>query len=261
MVECDPEWPRAVSIQLALIIGIVALIPVGFLVRKRFRDAPHPFPVDIAGQYDLNEVGRRYLAFRAEHKGREDGRSSSRFILSHLSAGADRALVDVGCGGGDELVAYRDLGFATAQGVECSEVMAAAARQRLGDASAIHAGSWSSIPFADDSQDYLVGRASLHYEEDLDQAYREAARVLKPGGMLIVVVGHPDNTANRGTVSRGGRRYVQLKLFQDRVPVTYPLHTVDDYLSPTFAEHFELVERQDIGQTKPNKLAIAARTR
>jgi ubiquinone/menaquinone biosynthesis C-methylase UbiE len=228
------------------------------------RLGPQAFPRSIDEQYDEDGVGLRYLAVLREKAGGEFRHPSAQFIRRQLRPEDGMSLLDVGCGGGEDLEHYRDLGFGGARGLECSHVMAGAARRRLGDR-AIMLGSWSRIPLPDSSLDYLVGRSSLHYEEDLDTAYREAGRVLRPGGMLVVIVAHPAKAANRRIVARGGREYVQDTLW-GQVPITYPRHTLEEYLSTVFADLFDLVERADIETERttgrePDQLGIAARRR
>jgi len=47
-----------------------------------------------------------------------------------------------------------------------------------------------SLPFADGAFDLVYGRAVLHHARDLQQLCREAARVLKPGGIFIATREH-----------------------------------------------------------------------
>jgi SAM-dependent methyltransferase len=47
-----------------------------------------------------------------------------------------------------------------------------------------------SLPFADASLDLVHGRQVLHHARDLKQLCREAARVLRPGGLLIATREH-----------------------------------------------------------------------
>ena len=42
-----------------------------------------------------------------------------------------------------------------------------------------------TIPMPDSSVDLVVGHAVLHHIPDLDQAFREILRVLKPGGRFV----------------------------------------------------------------------------
>ena len=53
-----------------------------------------------------------------------------------------------------------------------------------------------SLPFADESFDLVLGHAVLHHIPDLDRAFREFERVLRPGG-AIVFCGEPSRYGDR----------------------------------------------------------------
>ena len=106
---------------------------------------------------------------------------------------ADRAqarVLDLGCGGGHvsfavaaqvhEVVAY-DLS------PEMLGVVARAAAERgLGNL-VTQQGMVERLPFADASFDFVLSRYSAHHWLDLDAGLREAARVLRPGGVAAFV--------------------------------------------------------------------------
>lgn len=54
----------------------------------------------------------------------------------------------------------------------------------------------AELPFSDKSFDVVMGHAVLHHLPDLDAAFREFRRVLKPGG-LIVFAGEPSRYGDR----------------------------------------------------------------
>jgi ubiquinone/menaquinone biosynthesis C-methylase UbiE len=99
-------------------------------------------------------------------------------------------VLDIGTGTGRllELVAPR---AASALGIDASRAMLALARTRLATAGLAHCGVRQAdmyrLPLADASYDVAVLQMVLHYAEDPGAAIREAARVLRPGGRLVVV--------------------------------------------------------------------------
>jgi ubiquinone/menaquinone biosynthesis C-methylase UbiE len=221
-------------------------------------------PDQIDTQYD--QMGRKYIAAREADAIPEISHPLALYILNHLKESQGKSLVDVGCGGGEDLMAYRALGFAKTVGVDPSFVMVEAARKKLGDDTAAQLGKWTQLPFPDASQDYLIGRLSMHYEEDLDTAYREVARVLKPGGKLILIVAHPEKAKIREIIKKGDREYVHDKVYHNQVPITYPRHKMEEYFSAIFQELFELEDRIDIMKERahgiePDQMGFIARRR
>jgi ubiquinone/menaquinone biosynthesis C-methylase UbiE len=101
-------------------------------------------------------------------------------------------VLDVGCGcGADVFVASQ---MVTAQGraagLDLTPEMLAHARAAAGRWSprnvAFEAGDVESMPFADDSFDAVISNGALNLAPDKEAAFREIARVLRPGGRLAV---------------------------------------------------------------------------
>lgn len=99
-------------------------------------------------------------------------------------------LLDIGTGTGRllELLAPR---VCQALGVDASKGMLALARARLGRAGlshcAVRLADMYRLPLPDAAFDVAVLQMVLHYAEDPAAVLAEAARVLRPGGALIVV--------------------------------------------------------------------------
>jgi ArsR family transcriptional regulator len=99
-------------------------------------------------------------------------------------------LLDIGTGTGRvlELLAPR---VRQALGVDASKAMLALARSRLAHPGlghcAVRLADMYRLPLADGSFDTAVLQMVLHYAEDPAGVVAEAARVLRPGGRLIVI--------------------------------------------------------------------------
>lgn len=94
-------------------------------------------------------------------------------------------VLDVGCGMGDNLryiLRERDKFF----GLEYAERTARAANRLLGDRAELLVGSASAIPFENNEFDLVLCIEVLEHIPHDKEGCREIARVLKPGGALII---------------------------------------------------------------------------
>lgn len=100
-------------------------------------------------------------------------------------AGGERVL-EVGFGGGGLIAMMLDAGAAQVTGVDVSEAALARARRRFGkEAEIVHA-SAEALPFADSAFDAAVSLNSLYFWPDVPGAFAELARVVRPGGRLVI---------------------------------------------------------------------------
>jgi SAM-dependent methyltransferase len=100
-----------------------------------------------------------------------------------------RALLDVGCGAGQTLIA---LDLDAAEVARCGvdvDAAALALGRRLDPGLLLACSPGESLPFADASFDFVLCRVALPYM-DVARAVAEMARVLRPGGQLWLVL-HP----------------------------------------------------------------------
>jgi SAM-dependent methyltransferase len=95
-----------------------------------------------------------------------------------------RRILDVGCGAGAALgPAARTA--STAVGIELSPGMAARAREAVPGAEVI-VGDAAELPFPDASFDVVISAFTIFFMPDPTAALRESARVLAPGGRMLL---------------------------------------------------------------------------
>jgi ubiquinone/menaquinone biosynthesis C-methylase UbiE len=101
-----------------------------------------------------------------------------------------QSLLDLGTGTGRLLELFAPL-YGRAVGVDASNAMLAVARANLDRAGVGHAqvrlGDIYGLPFARDAFDLVTIHQVLHYLDEPERAIAEAARVLAPGGRLLIV--------------------------------------------------------------------------
>ncbi len=131
---------------------------------------------------------------------RSNGRAIRAAVDAALETPADAPVVaDIGFGGGTGLRMLLDRAGAngTVHGIEISTDMLeraesgfaadiAAGRLRLAE------GSLTALPLDTDSLDAAITCNTVYFVDDLPAACAELARVVRPGGRLVVGIGDPD---------------------------------------------------------------------
>jgi SAM-dependent methyltransferase len=127
------------------------------------------------------EIARHHLATLPVH------RALIRVVECLLvgSEPLDRPLLDVGCGDGHFAAAC--LGTTVDAGIDPAVARAAEAAQ-TGAYRQVVAGSATHLPFADASFASVVSNCVLEHIPALAEALAEIARVLRPGGRLVITV-------------------------------------------------------------------------
>ncbi len=103
---------------------------------------------------------------------------------------AGRAVVEIGCGIGTDLLRFAR-GGAQVTGVDVSETAIGLARRNLalhGATGRLLVGDGARLPFADRSVDLVYAHGVLQYAAEPRRVVEEAQRVLRPGGEAIFMV-------------------------------------------------------------------------
>jgi demethylmenaquinone methyltransferase / 2-methoxy-6-polyprenyl-1,4-benzoquinol methylase len=122
-------------------------------------------------------------------------------------------------------------------GLDLSEAMLAQARRKL-DIPLIQ-GNADTLPIGDASLDFLVMGYAIRHIADLGACFREFRRVLKPGGIVLLLeVSSPTNAIYRSTLARYlGRAVPLLSRWATRQPkvralMDYHWETMENCVSP-----------------------------
>jgi ubiquinone/menaquinone biosynthesis C-methylase UbiE len=213
-------------------------------------------------QYDAGDTAEQYAAASVENADKDTGRNFLRENISGLPRTS--VLLDVGCGNGIDLDAYKKMGFSNLFGIDPSAKFIKEASVLLNGAAELQEGTFESIPYGDGMFDIVISRFAMHYAADLEKSTTEVSRVLKPGGKFIAIVSHP---AADSLEKRDKNGNITITLFKGSVSITFPQHALDEYFSSTFYKEFTLEKQfeycgieQDRGTNgNPNALGFIVR--
>jgi 2-polyprenyl-3-methyl-5-hydroxy-6-metoxy-1,4-benzoquinol methylase len=130
----------------------------------------------------------RYAQWRASELGTITEALERRLVLRHIGGVAGRDILEIGCGDGDLAVTLAELG-GRVSAIDASEQMIVAARKRAAERRTsidLRLGLAQQLPFEDGSFDIVVAVTILCFVRDATPVFQEIARVLKPGGRLVI---------------------------------------------------------------------------
>jgi len=126
-------------------------------------------------------------------KGMEDRHwNTAKNVLARMPVEEGDTVLDLGTGSGYAVRALRDTKAAgRAYGLDGSPEMARNATGYTDDPRVgFLVGDFDHLPFADDSVDHVFTMEAFYYADDPDEALREIARVLRPGGTFYCAVNY-----------------------------------------------------------------------
>lgn len=149
-------------------------------IKRSFSMAASTYDEFAGFQKDVaDEVGRRLFSLlqKREHAFAAAAMPESDCLSTFL---------DIGCGTGKLAALISSLvPDVRAYASDIASTMIEKARENHGNSIALAAADFSSLPFRDSVFDSAASSLAFQWAEDLELAFSEAARVLKPGGLLV----------------------------------------------------------------------------
>ncbi len=156
-------------------------------------------------------------------------------------------LLDVACGDGTDLVHYKSLG-ADIYGVDSSEEMIALAKAKNPEA-VLEMATFDALPFPDNFFDAVVSKYAIQTAPNIEPAFSEIHRVLKPGGVLMYLAVHPFRQYLERKEIDGdyfSQTVVDSIIFGGAVHLKEPTHTMNEYFNKDFLSKFDVVDYKEV---------------
>ncbi|MBS0288388.1 MAG: class I SAM-dependent methyltransferase [Proteobacteria bacterium] len=157
-----------------------------------------------------------------------------------------KKVLDLGCGDGYDLSLLAKCS-ASLHGVDASEEMLRLAKQKNPQAEFKH-GYFERIPYADHTFDVVLSKWAIQTSANIAPIYQEVHRVLKPQGVFQFLVSHPIRTfleKKKHPKDYFKQEMVDSHIFKGQIVVRDPSHTMNEFLSPFFLQHFDLIAYEE----------------
>ncbi|GAA3395150.1 class I SAM-dependent methyltransferase [Cryptosporangium minutisporangium] len=190
-------------------------------------------------------------------------RESRRVFLDLLAESASRRVLDLGCGQGHDVAAFAQGGL-DAHGLDYSPVAVRQAREALRRVGGSDAHGRvrchdlvEPLPYADRAFDGIFSHLAIQYfDEPTTQAIcLEAARVLRPGGVLVLVVKSVDDPY----CGQGDRLAHHTWLRKGRIRRFFTEHELKDLLADWAIDRIDSYSGQYASPEQSHFLRLVAR--
>src|SRR5688572_25181761 len=111
-------------------------------------------------------------------------------LYAMLSLTTDGHYLDVGCGTGNYTIEFANKGIRFT-GIDPSSEMLLTAKTKSDKVNWLN-GIAEELPFSDNSFDGAIATLTIHHWKNIENGFKEIARVIKPGSRLVIFTSSPE---------------------------------------------------------------------
>jgi len=139
-----------------------------------------------------------------------------------------KSILSLGCGSGEDSSYLKRQLASRSVGIDISKKLIKIAKREYPECEFV-VGDMEKLPFNDAEFDIVYSSFALHYLPTYEKAFKEAYRVLKPGGILVFSTGHPLGASMETVVNNDEIQDKRLGTVKNRREGTKKVY--GDYLS------------------------------
>lgn len=172
--------------------------------------------------------------------------AGNRFFYQTIDFSLDgKAVLDVGSGDGTDANFYQKAG-ARVTGVEPSDNFVKTATEKYLDCTFV-VGVGEKLPFDDGSFDVVCSKYAIQTSPEVPRVMSEIGRVLKKGGMLVMLSKHPFRQFMEQNADKNyfKNNITTSNIYDGRISLHEPSHSFGEYFNRGFFDNFDLLDYKE----------------
>lgn len=135
--------------------------------------------------FDLPEIANHYDEYYLTEFGKEVDRQEKSLVKEFLEQVPVKQILELGCGTGHWTQFFSELGY-TITAVDISDAMLAIAHNKKIKNAVFRKADVLNLPFSANQFEFIVSITMLEFVDDINKAFNEIYRILKPEGWLLL---------------------------------------------------------------------------
>ena len=207
------------------------------------------------------QYNKSAIKFNKFYLDRESHKSTDTFFNSLkkeiIKVLPNKNVLDLGCGSGADAEFYTKKGLSYF-GLDASIEMCDLAKQNTHITEIKNCSFSRKIPYTKNKFGLIVSKYAMQTSTHIEPIYTEVSRLLESKGFFVFLVVHPMRQfieKKKQGKNYFKKEFVKSVIFDGKIIVTEPTHTLQEYLNADFLKKFSILDIQE-GYDFPNSEQI-----